>query len=185
MPFHSLCHHISICLCYILRRDNTLSVLALYYPPRCLCCCLLCISGLTLCLISCVLGTVFNNHVVLYISWLGVGLNNLYGFFLFACFTTQIVTGILLSLYYSSSSAISFSSIYYLSFDVSYGYIMRMLHVIGSFLCIYLLYAHFARSFYYSFNFSFLSSNFRAVYFSGLLILLCCLLVSFLGYCLV
>jgi len=62
---------------------------------------------------------------------------------------------------------------------------MRMLHVIGSFLCIYLLYAHFARSFYYSFNFSFLSSNFRAVYFSGLLILLCCLLVSFLGYCLV
>jgi hypothetical protein len=138
----------------------------------CSCCC-------------CMFGVLFNNHVVLYISWLGVGINNLYGFFLFACFAIQIVTGILLSLYYSSSSAISFSSIYYLSFDVSYGYIIRMLHVIGSFCCIYLLYAHFARSFYYSFNFSLLSHNFRAVYYSGLVILVLSLLVSFMGYCLV
>lgn len=100
-------------------------------------------------------------------------------------FVVQIITGLLLSLYYSSSSSISFSSIYYLSFDVSYGYIVRLVHVIGSFLCIYLLYAHFARSFYYSFNFSLLSHNFRAVYSSGLIILFLSLLVSFMGYCLV
>jgi len=159
------CNFIILCLCCEHERSEC--------ERFCFCC------------FPCLLGVLFNNHVVLYISWLGVGLNNLYGFLLFMVFIVQIITGILLSLYYSSSSAISFSSIYYLSFDVSYGYIIRMLHVIGSFCCIYLLYVHFARSFYFSFNFSLLSHNFRAVYFSGLLILMCTLLVSFMGYCLV
>jgi len=96
-------------------------------------------------------------------------------------FITQIITGILLSFYYSSSFGLAFSSIYYLSFNVVYGFIIRFLHVVGSFMCIYFLYIHFIRSFYYSFTFV-LSSSFVHVYSSGLGILLLSLLVSFLGY---
>jgi len=127
------------------------------------------------------LGNVWNNHVVLYISWLGVNMNNVYGFLLFMFFIIQIITGILLSFYYSSSSYISFESVYYLSFNVLYAFIIRFLHVVGSFLCIYFIYLHFLRSFYYTFNFI-LSSSFLYVYSSGLLIMVLSLLVSFLGY---
>jgi len=125
----------------------------------------------------------FNNHVVLYISWLGININNIYGFMLFMLFIIQIITGILLSFYYSSSSYISFESVYYLSFNVIYGFIIRFVHVVGSFCCIYLLYFHFLRSLYYQLNFL-LSSSFLYTYASGLLILFLSLLVSFLGYCL-
>jgi ubiquinol-cytochrome c reductase cytochrome b/c1 subunit len=127
------------------------------------------------------ISSVFQNHVGLYISWLGTGLNNVYGFLLFVSFVVQIVTGIMLSFYYSSSSMIAFESVYYLSFNVFYGFIVRLLHVVGSFLCIYLLYLHFLRSFYYTCSFI-LSSSFLYVYASGLLILVLSLLVSFIGY---
>lgn len=126
---------------------------------------------------------IFNNHVVMYVSWLGINVNNIYGFFLFMLFIVQIITGILLSFYYSSSSYISFESVYYLSFNVLYGFIIRFIHVIGSFLCIYFLYMHLLRSLWYTINFQ-LTSTFLYTYSSGLVILFLSLLVSFLGYCL-
>lgn len=126
---------------------------------------------------------VFNNHVVMYVSWLGINLNNVFGFILFLLFVIQIITGILLSFYYSSSSFIAFESVYYLSFNVLYGFIIRFLHVIGSFACIYFLYLHLLRSLWYTINFQ-LTSTFLYTYSSGLLILFLSLLVSFLGYCL-
>jgi len=130
-----------------------------------------------------VTAVVFNNHVVMYVSWLGINVNNIYGFFLFMLFVVQIITGILLSFYYSSSSYISFESVYYLSFNVLYGFIIRFIHVIGSFLCIYFLYMHLLRSLWYTINFQ-LTSTFLYTYSSGLVILFLSLLVSFLGYCL-
>jgi quinol-cytochrome oxidoreductase complex cytochrome b subunit len=112
---------------------------------------------------------------------MGTGLNNVYGFLLFVSFVVQIVTGVLLSFYYSSSSIIAFESVYYLSFNVFYGFVVRLLHVVGSFVCIYLLYLHFLRSFYYTCSYI-LSKSFLYVYASGLLILILSLLVSFIGY---
>jgi ubiquinol-cytochrome c reductase cytochrome b subunit len=96
-------------------------------------------------------------------------------------FVVQIVTGILLSFYYSSAPMLAFESVYYISFNVFYGWTVRLLHVVGSFLCIYLLYLHFLRAFYYTFSFI-LASSFLYVYASGLLILVLSLAVSFIGY---
>src|SRR6185503_8832668 len=89
----------------------------------------------------------FSNHVVFYLSSLLSNYNNVFGFILLFLLIIQFITGLLLSLYYSSFTNYSFYSIFYISFDVSFGFIIRLLHVIGSFMFIFLLYFHFLRIF--------------------------------------
>jgi len=129
----------------------------------------------------------FNHHLTMYLSNYGFNYNNILGFILLCVFVVQFSSGLLLTLYYSSHSVYSFSSIFYLSFDVSYGFIVRLFHVVGSFLFIFALYFHFLRALWYvvSFSFEVVNSHWFHIYLSGLVILLASLAISFLGYTLV
>ena len=142
------------------------------------------------------INSLFNSHVYLYTSWLGVNYNNIFGFILFVLFIIQFITGLLLSFYYSSFISLSFNSIFYIIFDINLGYIFRLLHLIGSFLFIFFIYFHFLRylllsvnslqiyrTIVYSSNFG--RSPFNLVYITGIIILFLSLIISFIGYCLI
>jgi ubiquinol-cytochrome c reductase cytochrome b subunit len=121
----------------------------------------------------------------MYLSNLGFNYNNIFGFILLMIFIFQFITGLLLTFYYSSNYFLSFYSIFYISFNVNFGWLIRLIHVIGSFLFIFIIYFHFIRSFWYIISFNYLYYSFYYIYLSGILILFLSLIISFLGYCLV
>jgi ubiquinol-cytochrome c reductase cytochrome b subunit len=149
------------------------------------------------CEIKYMINNLFNSHIYLYISWLGINYNNIYGFILFIIFIIQFITGLLLSFYYSSFISLSFNSIFYIIFDINLGYIIRLLHLIGSFLFIFIIYFHFLRYLWLSVNslqvYRFAQStyrmmglsNFNLIYITGIIILVLSLIISFIGYCLI
>jgi len=132
-----------------------------------------------------VLQLLFSNHVSFYLSSLTTSYNNVFGFILLSLLVIQFISGLLLSIYYSSYSSLSFSSVFYITFNVELGWLIRLLHVIGSFLFIFMLYFHFLRSFWYIISFTSFTSSFIIIYSSGVVILFLSLAISFLGYCLV
>ena len=90
---------------------------------------------------------IFSNHVSYYVSSLGLNYSGVFGFILVLLFFIQFLSGLFLTLYYSSYYKISFYSIFYLTYDVHYGYIFRIIHILGSALFIFFIYFHFLRSF--------------------------------------
>ena len=63
----------------------------------------------------------FSNHSIYYLSNLGLNYTGVFGFILFFLFVIQFLSGIILTLYYSSYYSISFYSIFYITFNVNYG----------------------------------------------------------------
>jgi len=137
---------------------------------------------------------IFNNHFTFYVSYLGMNYSNVIGFVIFLVFLLQFMSGILLSCYYSSINA--FSSVNYIMMDVIFGWFIRLFHVLGSSLFMVFILIHFWRgiwirlkmkeqcsfiyllvSYYYS---SILDIN--LIWISGWIILVICLMNSFLGY---
>ena len=94
-------------------------------------------------------------------------------------FFFQIFSGFLLVFYYSNFSFFSFSSVQYLIFEVNFGWFFRILHFnLVSFFFI-IIFFHFLKAFF------FFSYRLKKVWFSGLLILIFLILISFLGYVIV
>lgn len=102
-------------------------------------------------------------------------LNNLYNFgFLLAIFMIlQILSGILLSLYYN----FAFSGIIYIVKDVFVGWLFRYLHSMNCSLVHFLLLIHILRGIYYL---SYLATP--NIWLSGLILYILIVAVSFLGY---
>jgi len=73
---------------------------------------------------------------------------SLIGFLLFLSFIIQFITGVLLSFYYNDLASIAFYSVILLIMDVRIGWFVRVLHIIGATLFMFLLLLHSVRGYY-------------------------------------
>ena len=117
------------------------------------------------------------NHLIYYPTPININYNWNYGFLLSILMFIQIITGLLLSINYISDITLSFISINYIYRELYNGYCIRLLHAnVVSFIFI-LLYVHIFRSLiYYSYYYNLLT------WYSGILIYLLLIIISFLGY---
>lgn len=103
-------------------------------------------------------------------SWWNIG--SLLGL----CLSIQLLTGIFLSLHYSSDITLAFSSISHITRDVNYGWTLRNIHANGAswfFLCLYL---HIGRGLYYG------SYHLIETWNVGVFILILRIATAFIGY---
>lgn len=110
-------------------------------------------------------------------KYLSLGWN--LGSFLGLVLVLQLLTGLLLTLYYRNEAPLSFSSVDYISREVHLGWLVRIMHVNGARLFFGLLYAHFLKALFFS------RYRLCAVWLSGLVLLVLRIAVAFLGYVLV
>jgi len=104
--------------------------------------------------------------------WWNLGVLSLYFLII------QIVTGVLLAMYYDPSILYAFSSIMYINNEIYYGWWIRGLHANGAsffFLCVYI---HMFRGLYYG---SFLYPR-QLLWKSGIILFLLMVVTAFLGY---
>ena len=99
-----------------------------------------------------------------------------FGSLLGLCLIIQIITGLFLSIHYSSDASIAFSRVSHISRDVNYGWLLRIFHANGArffFMCLFL---HVGRGLYYG------SYNYIHTWNIGVIILLAVMATAFLGY---
>nr|YP_010610926.1 cytochrome b [Anatkina vespertinula]WAP91760.1 cytochrome b [Anatkina vespertinula] len=99
-----------------------------------------------------------------------------FGSILGVCLMIQLISGILLSMHYTSDISMAFNSVNHITRDVNYGWMMRTIHSNGAsmfFICIYL---HTGRGMYYG------SYKFIKTWSIGLAIMLLTMAAAFLGY---
>nr|ADK97695.1 cytochrome b [Pinctada margaritifera] len=89
---------------------------------------------------------------------------------------SQLVTGLLLAVHYVPNSDFAMGSVYYIMRDIQGGWFVRGLHVGGANFMFVCIYVHIARGLYYG---SYLK---KGVWFTGVVILILLMGVSFLGY---
>jgi len=61
----------------------------------------------------------------------------------------QVISGIILALYYSDSVSYAFYSVVYLEIEVQIGYLIRFIHSTGASLLFILIYIHIGRRFWF------------------------------------
>nr|YP_006234062.1 cytochrome b [Archaeocroton sphenodonti]AET63102.1 cytochrome b [Archaeocroton sphenodonti] len=88
----------------------------------------------------------------------------------------QILSGLFLSMNFSSDISTAFSMISHIQRDVNYGWLIRSIHSNGASIFFLFIYIHIARGIYYS------SFFMKKVWFSGLLMILTLMSTAFLGY---
>ena len=108
-----------------------------------------------------------------------LSLNWNYGSILGIVLVFQLVTGILLSIYYSADSLLAFNSVQYIIFEINYGWIFRIFHFNGASLFFVFLYIHFFKALFFN------SYRLKFVWVSGLTIFLLVIIEAFIGYVLV
>ena len=90
----------------------------------------------------------------------------------------QIITGIILAMYYTPTSDLAFASVRHIIMDIDYGSFIRMYHASGSSLFFFVVYLHIFRGLYYG---SFAYPR-QLVWVSGVIILLLMIVTAFIGY---
>lgn len=91
----------------------------------------------------------------------------------------QILTGLIIVLYFEPVSELAFRSVQYIIFEVNGGWFFRLLHFNGASVFFGLLYLHFFKALFYSRN------KLYEIWFIGLLIFIILIMEAFLGYTLV
>nr|WRQ18223.1 cytochrome b [Japanagallia trifurcata] len=99
-----------------------------------------------------------------------------FGSLLGMCLMIQLVSGIMLSMHYTSNIEMAFNSISHISRDVNYGWMMRTMHSNGASLFFVCLYMHTGRGIYYG------SYKMKKTWMMGLMMLLTTMATAFLGY---
>lgn len=92
------------------------------------------------------------------------------------CLIVQIITGLFLTIYYTSNVELAFYRVNYICRNVNYGWLVRTLHANGAsffFICVYL---HIGRGIYYE------SFNFKYTWIIGVIILFLLIATAFVGY---
>ena len=100
-----------------------------------------------------------------------------FGFLLGIAIFLQIVTGLIISIHYSSDSATSFLSVYFLIKEVYNGAILRSFHANGASVVFLFAFIHLSRSLYYS---SYIYNP--NTFISGVIIFLALMAIAFMGY---
>jgi len=123
------------------------------------------------------LGFLYNTTVA-YPAPAALNYNYNFGIYALVVLGLQIVTGIFLVMFYCSNASLAFLSVEHLMRDVPYGWFIRYLHANGASFFFIVVYFHLLRGLYYG------SYNYprRALWCSGVVILLLMIITSFLGY---
>lgn len=90
----------------------------------------------------------------------------------------QIITGIILAMYYTPHADLAFSSVRHIVNDIHYGDMIRMFHASGSSVFFFVVYLHIFRGLYYG---SYAYPR-NLVWVSGVFILLIMIVTAFMGY---
>jgi len=104
-----------------------------------------------------------------------------FGGILALCLGIQIITGIVLAMYYVPSPTMAFDSIEDLMRNVNYGWLMRYTHAVGASMFFLAVYLHIFRGLYYG---SYKAPR-EVLWIIGVLILLAMIATAFMGYSLV
>ena len=88
----------------------------------------------------------------------------------------QVVSGLLLASHYTADSSIAFDRIVSLRRDISWGWILRVIHLNGASIYFLFLYIHIGRGLYYS------SYSYYISWVRGFFIFFLSIIVAFLGY---
>nr|YP_010227876.1 cytochrome b [Propsilocerus taihuensis]UDE16202.1 cytochrome b [Propsilocerus taihuensis] len=99
-----------------------------------------------------------------------------FGSLLGLCLVIQILTGLFLSMHYTTDIEMAFNSVNHICRDVNYGWLLRTLHANGAsffFICIYL---HIGRGIYYG------SFTYTPTWFVGVILLFLVMGTAFMGY---
>merc|ERR1711907_416465 len=99
------------------------------------------------------------------------------GFLLGISIVIQILTGILLALYYTSEINSAYFSIFFLIREVYYGWLLRFLHSSGASFVFVFVFIHLSRGLFYG---SYLYNV--NTWFTGIIILFLLIVIAFLGY---
>merc|ERR1712049_27824 len=99
------------------------------------------------------------------------------GFLLGIAIILQIITGIFLSLHYTSDLNSAYFSLFFLIREVYYGWCLRYFHSSGASFVFFFLFLHLGRAMFYGSYFYFVNT-----WFSGILLLLLLMGIAFMGY---
>nr|YP_009728670.1 cytochrome b [Asobara japonica]QHR84926.1 cytochrome b [Asobara japonica] len=99
-----------------------------------------------------------------------------FGSILGICMLIQIISGLFLSMHYTSNVNYSFFSIIHIMQDVNYGWLMRLIHMNGASIFFMCLYIHIGRGLYYN------SFFFFKTWMIGVMIFLMVMGTAFMGY---
>jgi quinol-cytochrome oxidoreductase complex cytochrome b subunit len=108
--------------------------------------------------------------------------SNVIGFFLLVSFIIQFCSGMLLSIYYEDYYMICFDSVVFITCEVSNGWFVRLLHVLGATLFMLFVYFHWIRGSWLMFRLFYKVQTQYWIWLSGWLIFICSLIEGFLGY---
>ena len=97
-------------------------------------------------------------------------------FFSVCLFSFQIITGFIISFYYSASVELAFFSIEHFMRSYKFGWLIRYFHANGASLFFMLIYFHIARGIYYK------SYNKTLLWLSGFILFVLTFAICFLGY---
>eukprot|EP01110_Echinostelium_bisporum_P001694 TRINITY_DN13_c0_g1_i2.p3 TRINITY_DN13_c0_g1~~TRINITY_DN13_c0_g1_i2.p3 ORF type:complete len:383 (+),score=-17.97 TRINITY_DN13_c0_g1_i2:4991-6139(+) len=101
-----------------------------------------------------------------------------FGIYALAVLAIQIVSGILLVMFYSANVDVAFLSVERIMRDVELGWLLRYIHANGASFFFIVVYSHIFRGMYYG---SYFFPR-RALWCSGVIILLLMIITAFLGY---
>jgi ubiquinol-cytochrome c reductase cytochrome b/c1 subunit len=109
-----------------------------------------------------------------------INLNYLWSFGFLAGFflTVQIISGILLAMFYEPGAQNAFASVEYILRDVSNGWLLRYLHINSASFFFIVLYFHIGKAIYYG---SYIHSN-KYIWLSGCVLYILVMATGFLGY---
>ena len=102
-----------------------------------------------------------------------------YGSILGMVIASQVLTGLLLSMYYTADARLAFDSVQYIMREVNNGWFIRLMHINGARLLFIFLYLHFFKGLFMQ------SYRLKMVWVSGLVMFLLIMGIRFMGYVLV
>uniref|UniRef100_UPI003002E1E7 cytochrome b n=1 Tax=Sphaeromyxa zaharoni TaxID=275449 RepID=UPI003002E1E7 len=112
-------------------------------------------------------------------TWFHLGFSWNVGFVLFMFLILQILTGIIMGMFYDPSLKGALSSIIYVIKEVKWGFVIHHMHGVGASFIFAMLYFHMGKAFFYG-----LGVN-SSVWLSGFVIFLLLVVEGFLGYSIV
>lgn len=92
--------------------------------------------------------------------------------------TVQIISGVLLAMYYTPNTVFAFTSIEHIMRDVNYGWLIRYIHANGASFFFIVVYLHIAKALYYT-SYAYPMENLWRV---GVIIFILMMATAFMGY---
>ena len=119
---------------------------------------------------------IYKNHLLSYPTQINLNYFYSFGVLLFICLVFQLITGFILTFYYSASIDLAFYSIERFMRNYKYSWAVRYFHSNGASIFFILLYCHMLRGLFYKSYYK------KILWITGIIIWFLLILISFLGY---